>query len=194
MSKLCFGSYAQCLKKYYGSSNELLVNDLIGAIKKDYSVEKGKVSILFNCKTKVMPDLVSLSQTARVASKIENYFIEKIIPYVFISGKNDLVQFLQRLINGDESIPYETKCELLSYKDNFVKFLTKVYLYALIQDNVVEKPLDNLGELEIPKDAKFEQTSISSNFNNVFIEVEHNNNLELINNNHIKTFHFNIEK
>ena len=193
MSKLCFGSYAQCLKKYYGSSNELLVNDLIGAIKNDYTVEKGKASILFNCKTKVMDNLMESSQTNKVTNNIEIYFNEYILPNIFSAGENDLKQLLSKVINGDESIPYETKCELLSYKDNFVKFLTKVFLYAIIQNNKVNNPLENLGELEIPKDAKFGQTSISSNFNNVFIEVEHNNNLELINNNHIKTFHFNIE-
>ena len=193
MSKLCFGSYAQCLKKYYGSTNELLVNDLIGAIKNDLSIEKGKVSILFNCKTKVMDNIVKSSQTNRVVDNIETYFNEYIVPNIYAASKNDLVQLLQRLINGDESISYETRCDLLSYKDNLPKFLSKVFLYAIIQNNIVDNPLDNLGELETSKVSKFEQTSIASNFDNVFIEVEQDKDLGLNNNNHIKTFHFNIE-
>lgn len=192
MSKLCFGSYAQCLKRYYGGTNELLVNDLLGAIKNDLSIEKGKVSILFNCKTKVMDDIISLSQTSRVVNNIETYFNEYIVPNVYAVGKNDLVELLQRLINGDDSIPYETKCDLLSYKDNLSKFLSKVFLYAIIQNNIVENPLNNLGELETSKEPKFEPTSIASNFNNVFIEVQQDKDLGLNNNNHIKTFHFNI--
>lgn len=193
MSKLCFGSFAQCLKKYYGDTNELLVNDLLGAIKNDLSIEKGKVSILFNCKTKVMDEIVSSSRTIKVANNIENYFNEYIIPNIFDAGKNDLIQLLQRLINGDDSISYETKFDLLSHKDNLPKFLSKVFLYAIIQNNIVESPLDNLGELETLKEPKFELTSLLSNFENVFIEVKQNNNLGLLNNNHIKTFHFNIE-
>lgn len=193
MSKLCFGSYAQCLKKFYGSTNEFLVNDLLGAIKNDLSIEKGKVSILFNCKTKVMDDIVSLSQTIKVVDNIETYFNEYIIPNMYAASKNDLVQLLQRLINGDDSISYETKCDLLSYKDNLAKFLSKVFLYAIVQNNIVENPLNNLGELETTKEPKFERTSLASDFNNVFIEVEQDKDLGLNNNNHIKTFHFNIE-
>lgn len=193
MSKLCFGSYAQCLKKFYGSTNELLVNDLLGAIKNDLSIEKGKVSILFNCKTKVMDDIVSLSQTIKVVDNIETYFKEYIVPNIYTTSKNDLVQLLQRLINGDNSISYETKCDLLSYKDNLAKLLSKVFLYAIVQNNIVENPLNNLGELETTKEPKFERTSLASDFNNVFIEVEQDKDLGLNNNNHIKTFHFNIE-
>lgn len=193
MSKLCFGSFAQCFKEYYGGTNELLVNDLLGAIKNDLSIEKGKVSILLNCKANVMNEIILSSQTSRVVDNIETYFNEYIVPNIYAASKNDLVQLLQRLINGDDSISYETKCDLLSYKDNLAKFLSKVFLYAIVQNNIVENPLNNLGELETTKEPKFERTSLASDFNNVFIEVEQDKDLGLNNNNHIKTFHFNIE-
>ena len=193
MSKLCFGSYAQCLRKYYAYTNESLVNDLFETIKNDLFIEKGKVSILFNCKAKVMDDIVFLSQANKVVNNIETSFKENIIPNIYAASKNGLVQLLQRLINGDDSISYETKCDLLSYKDNLAKFLSKVFLYAIVQNNIVENPLNNLGELETTKEPKFERTSLASDFNNVFIEVEQDKDLGLNNNNHIKTFHFNIE-
>lgn len=194
MSKLCFGSFAKVLKGYYNSNGETLVSDLLRGIKEDISVEKGNASRLINSKAQVSRKLIDMSQTPKVINSIEEYFSSYIIPNLKIKMKNHLIEYLQRLILGDNNIPSKTKESLICFdNEDFSKFLSQIFLYAIIQNNVVEKPLENLGELEIPKDPQFTQTSIPDDFNNIFIEVEQNNTLGLLNNNHIKTFHFNIE-
>ncbi|MDD4351294.1 MAG: hypothetical protein PHP83_03870, partial [Clostridia bacterium] len=99
MSKLCFGSYAQILRRYYNGNNEDLVNDLANGIKNDISIDKGNVSRIFNCKDNIRKDLVETSQTDRVLNSIEKYFLDYIIPNLKIKLQNNLIQDMLKLIS-----------------------------------------------------------------------------------------------
>lgn len=194
MSKLCFGSYTTILRKYINGTNEEVVNDLLSGIKDNTSIDKGNVSRYINSKENLPKDLIELSQTNKVATNIEQYFSDYIIPNLKTKLQESMIQHLQLLISGDTSIPNQTKEKLIYYKNgNLADFLSQIFLYALLQDNICENPLENLGVLPIQKNPEFNHTINSSGFENVFIEVPHDKDLGLLNNNHIKTFHFNIE-
>lgn len=193
MSKLCFGSYVQVFVVHYSERSEQTVNDLLSSIKNDISVDKGNVSRLVNCKMNLSDDIIQKSQTNKVIDNIEEYFDEYIIPNMRHFNIEQCKQDLQRLILGDKSIPEQTKSELLSCAPQLSLFLSKVFLYSVVQNNICENALENLGDLDFIKPAKFEQTSISNGFDKVFIEVPQDKNLELTNSNHIKTFHLNVQ-
>ena len=194
MSKLCFGSYAQMMRKCYNGTNEDVVNDLANGIKNNISIDKGNVSRLFNSKDNVSKGLIDASQSNKVVDNIEQYFLDYIIPNLIANLQDDLKQNMQQLISGDESIPNKIKNSFLSYDtNNLAGFLSQIFLYAIVQNNICDNPLDNLGELPMQRSPEFNQTINLCGFENVFIEVPQDNNLGLLNNNHIKTFHFNIE-
>ncbi|MEG1751933.1 MAG: DUF1837 domain-containing protein [Clostridia bacterium] len=194
MSKLCIGSYAQMLKKYYNGTNENLSNDLANGIENDIYIDKGNVSRIFNCKGNISKDLIDSSQGEKVLKNIEKYFSDYIIPNLKVKLQNNLIQDMLKLISGDNSISI---IEIENFKsidtNNLAKFLSQIFLYALLQNNVCPNALENLGELPIKKNKEFNTTINPFGFENVFIELLQNNDLGLLNNNHIKTFHFDVE-
>ncbi len=78
-----------------------------------------------------------------------------------------------------------------STKDNITQNLAD--LFVDIMKSIANQTKSIKSELANPSNAlNIKGTSIASNFNNVFIEVQQDKDLGLNNNNHIKTFHFNI--
>lgn len=193
MSKLCFGSYVQTLKNHYNGNNENIINDLLNGIKNGISIDKGNVSRIFNCKDNISKDLIDTSQTNKVTDNIKKYFSEYIIPNLKTKLQDDLLIQMKRLIIGDNTISSELKEKYCKFTiDDLADFLSQVFLYSILIDNICDNPLNNLGDMPIQKSKGFNQTINTSGFENVFIEVSQNEDLGLLNNNHIKIFHFDI--
>ena len=193
MSHLCFGSYAKIMRKYYLGTDKDIVDYLFSSIKEETDVDKSKVSLLINSKENVQKYFIERSQSQNIINSIEKYFEEYIIPNLKQNIHSNLVQDLQRLISGDFDIPSDTKSKLMKYENNLSYFLSQIFLYAILQENKWDSPLSNLGPMEVNKVPIFDKTVRDVGFENVFIEVQQEKDLGLINNNQIKTFHLLVE-
>lgn len=79
-----------------------------------------------------------------------------------------------------------------STRDNITQNLTDLFV-DIMKSIANQTAMCNHESTTLPNNVCIRKTSLASDFNNVFIEVEQDKDLGLNNNNHIKTFHFNIE-
>ena len=193
MSHLCFGSYATIIRKYYLGTDKDVVDDLFSSIKEGTDIDKSKVSLLINSKDNVQGYIIETSQSQRVLTSIGDYFSDYIIPNLKSKNISILIQDLQQLISGDIDLPNDTKFKLMKYENNLPYFLSQIFLFAILQENKWDNPLENLGPIELNKIPVFNKTVRDFDFENVFIEVPQEKDLGLMNNNQIKTFHLLVE-
>lgn len=157
---LSFASYAKCLQKAMKSPYdkqlklaELLLEFLImpdeeheeyyAYAKKEQLIFMDKVmaSNLFNGKENVHKNIQKNCDLDFVVNGIEGYFKEKILPFVSLHLKDDMMEEMAEIINGDTSIAKAKKKEFAkkAEENDSSGFLSSVFLYAVKKENTLSK-------------------------------------------------------
>lgn len=141
MNILCFGSFSRILKDATDTSNEYLINLLFNPFAPNgIKLHKADISKLINSKLSVPKFIQDSADTPAIMNTIEEYFKENIIIHIKQIKLHKLIALFIDLINGDKTIPDEQKYTLLSNANEteLSTFLSKIFLYAIQQDNKLE--------------------------------------------------------
>lgn len=158
--RLSFASYAKCLQKAMKSPYdrqlklaELLLEFLIipdeeheeyhayAKGKQLIFVDKVMASNLFNGKENVHKSIQKNCDLDIVVNGIEGYFRENIVPFISLHFKDDMIEEIVEIINGDTSIAEAKKKEFVkkSEENDSSGFLSSVFLYAVKKENTLSK-------------------------------------------------------
>jgi hypothetical protein len=198
MSALCFGSFGTLLIELKATDfNKIgLVDFLIGAILSKTEVggiDNSDKYKLLKCEIDI-ENIRSTAGTNAVCDTINNYFTEKGTRHLKPALYDDLKIKLRDLIIGDDTIARTTKEKFLISlnNDDMVIALANIFNYACTKGNIHTDPFANSG-ISSEQFAEFKATLNSATFDNVFLPIPHEETLGLVNPNHIKIFHLNIE-
>ena len=180
--RLSFASYATCLQKAMTSPYdkqlklaELLLEFLImpdeeheeyyayGRGEQLIFVDKVMASNLFNGKENVHKNIQKNCDLDIVANGVKGYFEEKILPFISLHLKDDMIEEMAGIINGDTSIAEAKKKEFgkRAEESDCSGFLSSVFLYAVKKENT-----SNEGD----KNNKVENTDANIQYYNSYVE------------------------
>ncbi len=180
--RLSFASYAKCLQKAMKSPYdkqlklaELLLEVLImpdeeheeyyayGRGEQLIFVDKVMASNLFNGKENVHKNIQKNCDLDIVANGVKGYFEEKILPFISLHLKDDMIEEMAGIINGDTSIAEAKKKEFgkRAEESDCSGFLSSVFLYAVKKENT-----SNEGD----KNNKVENTDANIQYYNSYVE------------------------
>ncbi len=155
--RLSFASYAKCLQKAMKDPYkkqlklaELLLEFLImpdeeheeyyayGKGEQLIFVDKVMASNLFNGKENVHKNIQKNCDLDIVVNGVKGYFEEKILPFVSLHLKADMIEEMAEIINGDASIAEAKKKEFVkkAEENDSSGFLSSVFLYAVKKENL----------------------------------------------------------
>lgn len=155
--RLSFASYAKCLQKAmkdpYGKQLKLAELLLVFLITPDceheeydayakgkqlIDVDKVMASNLFNGKENVHKNIQRNCDLDIVINGIKGYFEEKILPFISLHLKDDMLEEMAEIINGDTSIAEAKKKEFgkKAEEEDCSGFLSSVFLYAVKKENI----------------------------------------------------------
>ena len=158
--RLSFASYAKCLQKVMKSPYdkqlklaELLLEFLIipdeeheeynacDKGKKPIYVDKVMASNLFNGKENVHKNIQKNCDLDIVVNGIKGYFEEKVLPFISLHLKDDMMEEMTEIINGDTSIAKVKKKEFVkkAEENDSGGFWSSVFLYAVKKENILSK-------------------------------------------------------
>ncbi len=158
--RLSFASYATCLQKAMTSPYdkqlklaELLLEFLImpdeeheeycayAKGKQLIYVDKVMASNLFNRKENVDKNIQKNCDLDIVIDGIDGYFKEKVVPFISLHLKDDMIEEMEEIINEDISIAEAKKKEFRKkVKENDCSgFLSSVFLYAVKKKNTLNE-------------------------------------------------------
>lgn len=173
--RLSFASYATCLQKAMTSPYdkqlklaELLLEFLImpdeeheeycayAKGKQLIFVDKVMASNLFNRKENVHKNIQKNCDLDIVIDGIDGYFKEKVVPFISLHLKDDMMEEMTEMINGDTSIAKAKKKEFVkkAEENDSSGFLSSVFLYAVKKENTLCEE-DGNHRMESP-DAKMQ--------------------------------------
>ncbi len=156
--RLSFASYATCLQKAMKSPYnkqlklaELLLEFLImpdeeheeycayAKGKQLIYVDKVMASNLFNRKENVHKNIQKNCDLDIVIDGIDGYFKEKVVPFISLHLKGDMMEEMTEMINGDTSIAKAKKKEFVkkAEENDSSGFLSSVFLYAVKKENTL---------------------------------------------------------
>ena len=156
--RLSFASYATCLQKAMKSPYnkqlklaELLLEFLImpdeeheeycayAKGKQLIYVDKVMASNLFNRKENVHKNIQKNCDLDIVIDGIDGYFKEKVVPFISLHLKDDMMEEMTEMINGDTSIAKAKKKEFVkkAEENDSSGFLSSVFLYAVKKENTL---------------------------------------------------------
>lgn len=156
--RLSFASYATCLQKAMKSPYnkqlklaELLLEFLImpdeeheeycayAKGKQLIFVDKVMASKLFNGKENVHKNIQKNCDLDIVIGGIDGYFKEKVVPFISLHLKDDMMEEMIKIINGDTSIAKAKKKEFgkKAEENDSSGFLSSLFLYAVKRENTL---------------------------------------------------------
>jgi hypothetical protein len=149
MSVLCFGTYAQALRKVVieefteNIALSQLLLDLITANttvltrnKEQFSVDYQYASKLINCKAVVHGYLRSAAENKTVISKACEYFEDIVIPRIVSDRLPGFVAEITELVKAETNLD---KLLQLAADGDTAEFLSRAFLYAMKQENRLNK-------------------------------------------------------
>ncbi len=155
--RLSFASYAKCLQKAMKGpyDKQLELTNLLLAFlitpdcdheeydactkkKSLIDVDKVMASNLFNGKENVHKNIQKNCDLEIVISGIKGYFEKKILPFISPHLKDDMIEEMEEIINGDTSIAKVKKKEFgkRAEESDCSGFLSSVFLYAVKKENI----------------------------------------------------------
>lgn len=181
---MTFNQYVQKLYPFYGNGGDEadFIIKLLGSATTDqedkvFNYKPEYLKRIYNGKKNITSESASYILTNLNKEGLNNTFLYDIPSEDAFS---ELCKIFKPFLG-------ETTIEELPYKlsDLFVRILS----------SIATKESKHKKSKTIKKDTEINLTNTinDSGFENVFIEVPHDKDLGLLNNNHIKTFHFNIE-
>lgn len=188
--RLSFASYATCLQKAMTSPYdkqlklaELLLEFLImpdeeheeycayAKGKQLIYVDKVMASNLFNRKENVHKNIQKNCDLDIVIDGIDGYFKEKVVPFISLHLKDDMIEEMEEIINEDISIAEAKKKEFRKkVKENDCSgFLSSVFLYAVKKKNTLNEG-KNGGDDEGDKNNWMENPDTNMQYYNSYVE------------------------
>ncbi len=155
--RVSFASYVKCLKmamqKPYDQDLELTrllleilmlrgtVYEARGRKGHAIDVDKTMASNLLHNRENVHSSIRDNCDSEPVINQIDNIFEKEVVPVLSSHLRDDLMQNMVKLIQGDTGIPESKKKELLqrAEEDRISGFLASVFLYAVKKENRKEK-------------------------------------------------------
>lgn len=161
---LSFASYAKIVKVAIPSTDEVLVNLLVGCIYEPLELTMGKKKESFYLDTKnasyylnpnsnpdrpIHREIIIGSGESKVVNSAIEYFQERVCSQITPAMEAEMIDKLSQVISLDASITTNKKAELLKLasKDTVAEFLSSILLYVVNKPNFIVETITEHNNL-----------------------------------------------